>query len=154
MLHADADDAEVAWREVLLPEAAEDGVVATSQGETGGTVRGCACAVGDRMGCLRRTLPSGCTGKERRGDRYIHRQQRVVALHHVVFVFVIEDVLRVTERKRGHVALLNLLVQQPRMQNGVCEHVHALLDVAAKNVRNVDDAVATTPGDQVGADVF
>ena len=85
---------------------------------------------------------------------YIHRQQRVVALHHVVFVFVVEDVLRVTEEEKGHVALLDLLVQQPRVQHGVGEHVHALLDVAAQNVRNVDDAVATTPGDQVGADVL
>ena len=154
VLDADADDAEVARREMLLPEAVKDGVVARSQGRPGDTARGCACAAGGRKEWSRRTWLRGCTTVEGRRDMYIHRQKGVVALHHVVFVFVVEDVLGVMGGIGTHVALLDLLVQQPRVENGVCKHVHAFLDVASQNVRNVDDAVTTTPSDQVGADVF
>ena len=65
VLDADADDAEVAWREVLLPEAAKDRVVAMSQARRGDTARGCAYAAGGQRECWRRTWLRGCTGDER-----------------------------------------------------------------------------------------
>ena len=85
---------------------------------------------------------------------YIHRQKGVVALHHVVFVFVVENVLRVRRGRKLNVTLLDLFVQQTRVENGVCKHVHTFLDISSQNIRRVHDAVTTTPSDQVGSDVF